>query len=87
LELVAVALSTQPDRTCSAETVAALVAILSGLLSEQLNDDALYMSMLRARHVAKKNGVDSEEFERVSEIVISHWSKVISHHPLRGLFQ
>lgn len=72
--------------TCSSETLISLTAICTGLLAETLSSDALFLALMRASRDAAKAGVDLEEFNRVSTIILKHWEHQRSRNPMSRVF-
>ena len=74
------------DLPCSAATLISLSAICSGLLSETLSGDVMFLAMMRAQKDALAAGVPPEEYERVQEVILKHWEAKRARNPLSGLF-
>ena len=80
-------LETPPDElSCDPNTVKALTAVVLGLMAETLSGDAIVLAMYRAEDTACKQGVSRQEWERVKQIVLSHWKRERSRNPLSALF-
>jgi hypothetical protein len=70
----------------SEESVRALTCLLLGLLRETLSGDAVYLSVMRAKTLARENGVSEQEFNRVAEIVVIDWHIKRKENPMSCLF-
>jgi hypothetical protein len=63
-----------------------LSAICSGLLSETLCGDVLFLAMARAQNDAAAAGVDPAEFKRVQRVILKHWAAKRSGNPFSKMF-
>lgn len=86
LEPVAALPATLTDLPCSAGTLISLSAICTGLLSETLSPDAMFLAMRRAATEAHNAGVDPNEFNRVCQIIERHWRHRRAQNPLSRMF-
>ena len=68
------------------ETVKAVLAILTALLRETLNEDVLALSLHQAESVALAGGVSKAEFNRVKKGVVAFWADRKAQHPLASMF-
>jgi len=68
------------------ETVVALVAMLTGMLQNQLSSDAFALAMYSARNMAKQAGVKDEDFQRVMKVVTKKWVEIKKKNPLGSMF-
>ncbi len=71
---------------CSEETLVCLLAICTGMMSEMLSPDSMFLATMRACEEAKAMGASQEEFERVQAVVLKHWERRRAGHPLRDMF-
>ncbi len=78
--------STQSGLKCSEETLVCLLAICTGMMSEMMSPDSMFLALMRADGEAKAMGASAEEFERVKAVVQKHWERRRSNHPLRDMF-
>ena len=68
------------------DSLIAMAAVLSELLGETFNEDALFLSLEKASDVARVSGVEQAVWKRVRAAVERHWEKKRALNPLRGIF-